>query len=189
MYFRPILDFLFFFSAPSCFMVPSADQKLEAIHCHVKFQHPEGDHFTLINVYKAFKQCQGVPREFPEHHRQSACLPPTLTSAPPPLVRLRRGRVVPGPPPGPRCPADGWRPPRSAHRNPEKDWDARFSARLRFSQQQPQHQESPAGRFLYAGQTTQLCITKAQHRRASNPWRFPYNGGMSFMKTQCCFSL
>uniref|UniRef100_A0A673A604 DEAH (Asp-Glu-Ala-His) box polypeptide 32b n=1 Tax=Sphaeramia orbicularis TaxID=375764 RepID=A0A673A604_9TELE len=41
---------------PTCFTVPSKDLKLEAAQCHMKFQHPEGDHFTLINIYKAFKQ-------------------------------------------------------------------------------------------------------------------------------------
>lgn len=54
----------FFFKAPTCFMVPSVDLKPEATQCHMKFQHPEGDHFTLINIYKAFKQCQQDPREF-----------------------------------------------------------------------------------------------------------------------------
>uniref|UniRef100_A0A4W6DKX6 DEAH-box helicase 32 (putative) n=1 Tax=Lates calcarifer TaxID=8187 RepID=A0A4W6DKX6_LATCA len=43
-------------TAPTCFMVPSVDLKPEATQCHMKFQHPEGDHFTLINIYKAFKQ-------------------------------------------------------------------------------------------------------------------------------------
>uniref|UniRef100_A0A3Q1BD00 Helicase ATP-binding domain-containing protein n=1 Tax=Amphiprion ocellaris TaxID=80972 RepID=A0A3Q1BD00_AMPOC len=33
----------------------------EATQCHMKFQHPEGDHFTLINIYKAFKQQQQDP--------------------------------------------------------------------------------------------------------------------------------
>uniref|UniRef100_A0A3B4YXU9 Putative pre-mRNA-splicing factor ATP-dependent RNA helicase DHX32 n=1 Tax=Stegastes partitus TaxID=144197 RepID=A0A3B4YXU9_9TELE len=48
-------------TAPTCFMVPSAELKPEATQCHMKFQHPEGDHFTLINIYKAFKQCQQDP--------------------------------------------------------------------------------------------------------------------------------
>ncbi|XP_005727498.1 putative pre-mRNA-splicing factor ATP-dependent RNA helicase DHX32 isoform X1 [Pundamilia nyererei] len=48
-------------SAPSCFMVPSVELKPEATQCYMKFQHPEGDHFTLINIYKAFKQCQQDP--------------------------------------------------------------------------------------------------------------------------------
>uniref|UniRef100_A0A668U6N4 DEAD-box helicase OB fold domain-containing protein n=1 Tax=Oreochromis aureus TaxID=47969 RepID=A0A668U6N4_OREAU len=42
--------------APSCFMVPSVELRPEATQCYMKFQHPEGDHFTLINIYKAFKQ-------------------------------------------------------------------------------------------------------------------------------------
>uniref|UniRef100_A0A665WMF3 Helicase ATP-binding domain-containing protein n=1 Tax=Echeneis naucrates TaxID=173247 RepID=A0A665WMF3_ECHNA len=45
-------------SAPSCFLKPPAGMTHEAIHCHRKFQHPEGDHFTLINIYNAFKQNQ-----------------------------------------------------------------------------------------------------------------------------------
>uniref|UniRef100_A0A665TUW6 Putative pre-mRNA-splicing factor ATP-dependent RNA helicase DHX32 n=1 Tax=Echeneis naucrates TaxID=173247 RepID=A0A665TUW6_ECHNA len=50
------------FSAPTCFLVPSVDLKLEASQCHMKFQHPEGDHFTLINIYKAFKQYCNVEK-------------------------------------------------------------------------------------------------------------------------------
>ncbi|KAM9337002.1 DEAD/H (Asp-Glu-Ala-Asp/His) box polypeptide 32a [Symphorus nematophorus] len=45
-------------SAPSCFLEPPAGMTHEAIQCHRKFQHPEGDHFTLINIYNAFKQSQ-----------------------------------------------------------------------------------------------------------------------------------
>ncbi|PWA26052.1 hypothetical protein CCH79_00001762 [Gambusia affinis] len=45
-------------TAPSCFMVPAEELKPEAAQCRMKFQHPEGDHFTLINIFKAFKQCQ-----------------------------------------------------------------------------------------------------------------------------------
>ncbi|XP_035028204.1 putative pre-mRNA-splicing factor ATP-dependent RNA helicase DHX32 [Hippoglossus stenolepis] len=48
-------------AAPSCFVVPSADLKPEANQCHLKFQHPEGDHFTLINIFKAFKRSQQDP--------------------------------------------------------------------------------------------------------------------------------
>ncbi|XP_034537832.1 putative pre-mRNA-splicing factor ATP-dependent RNA helicase DHX32 isoform X2 [Notolabrus celidotus] len=48
-------------TAPACFLVPSVDLKPEATQCHMKFQHPEGDHFTLINIYKAFKQYQQDP--------------------------------------------------------------------------------------------------------------------------------
>uniref|UniRef100_A0A3P8SDL7 DEAH-box helicase 32 (putative) n=1 Tax=Amphiprion percula TaxID=161767 RepID=A0A3P8SDL7_AMPPE len=48
-------------TAPTCFMIPSAELKPEATQCHMKFQHPEGDHFTLINIYKAFKQQQQDP--------------------------------------------------------------------------------------------------------------------------------
>ncbi|XP_029978328.1 putative pre-mRNA-splicing factor ATP-dependent RNA helicase DHX32 [Sphaeramia orbicularis] len=45
-------------SAPSCFLEPSAGLTHEAVHCHRKFQHPEGDHFTLISIYNTFKQNQ-----------------------------------------------------------------------------------------------------------------------------------
>lgn len=46
------------FLAPSCFLEPPAGMTHEAVQCHRKFQHPEGDHFTLINIYNAFKQSQ-----------------------------------------------------------------------------------------------------------------------------------
>uniref|UniRef100_A0A672FLU2 DEAD-box helicase OB fold domain-containing protein n=1 Tax=Salarias fasciatus TaxID=181472 RepID=A0A672FLU2_SALFA len=45
-----------FFLAPSCFLEPPAGSAHEALQCHRKFQHPEGDHFTLINIYNAFKR-------------------------------------------------------------------------------------------------------------------------------------
>ncbi|KAM9727912.1 putative pre-mRNA-splicing factor ATP-dependent RNA helicase DHX32 [Menidia menidia] len=48
-------------SAPTCFVAPPVEQKMEAAQCHLQLQHPEGDHFTLINIYKAFKQCQQDP--------------------------------------------------------------------------------------------------------------------------------
>ncbi|KAG8000186.1 ATP-dependent RNA helicase DQX1 [Nibea albiflora] len=48
-------------TAPTCFLAPSVDLRPEATQCHMKFQHPEGDHFTLVNIYKAFKQCQQDP--------------------------------------------------------------------------------------------------------------------------------
>lgn len=57
------LLFFWILLAPSCFMVPSVELKPEATQCYMKFQHPEGDHFTLINIYKAFKQCQQDPCE------------------------------------------------------------------------------------------------------------------------------
>uniref|UniRef100_A0A8D0AMD6 DEAH-box helicase 32 (putative) n=1 Tax=Sander lucioperca TaxID=283035 RepID=A0A8D0AMD6_SANLU len=49
-------------TVPTCFTVPSADLKPEATQCHMKFQNPEGDHFTLINIYKAFKQYCNVAK-------------------------------------------------------------------------------------------------------------------------------
>uniref|UniRef100_A0A8D3C207 Putative pre-mRNA-splicing factor ATP-dependent RNA helicase DHX32 n=1 Tax=Scophthalmus maximus TaxID=52904 RepID=A0A8D3C207_SCOMX len=45
-------------SAPSCFLKPPAIMTHEAVQCHRKFQHPDGDHFTLVNIYNAFKQSQ-----------------------------------------------------------------------------------------------------------------------------------
>uniref|UniRef100_UPI0037E71E04 DEAD/H (Asp-Glu-Ala-Asp/His) box polypeptide 32a n=1 Tax=Semicossyphus pulcher TaxID=241346 RepID=UPI0037E71E04 len=45
-------------SAPSCFLEPPSGMTHEAVQCHRKFQHPEGDHFTLINIFNAFKQSQ-----------------------------------------------------------------------------------------------------------------------------------
>lgn len=61
------LSFFFFKSAcpsaPSCFLEPPAGMSHEAVQCHRKFRHPEGDHFTLINIYNAFRQSQRKPRE------------------------------------------------------------------------------------------------------------------------------
>lgn len=51
------------FLAPSCILVPPVQQKPALTQCHTKFRHPEGDHFTLINIYKAFKQSQQNPCE------------------------------------------------------------------------------------------------------------------------------
>ncbi|XP_020565159.2 putative pre-mRNA-splicing factor ATP-dependent RNA helicase DHX32 [Oryzias latipes] len=48
-------------TVPSCFIDPPGELKAEANRSHMKFQHPEGDHFTLINIYKAFKQHQQDP--------------------------------------------------------------------------------------------------------------------------------
>ncbi|KAM9837916.1 DEAD/H (Asp-Glu-Ala-Asp/His) box polypeptide 32a [Aulostomus maculatus] len=48
-------------SAPSCFLEPPAGPSHEAAQCYRKFQHPDGDHFTLINIYNAFKRSQREP--------------------------------------------------------------------------------------------------------------------------------
>ncbi|KAI3365157.1 hypothetical protein L3Q82_010254 [Scortum barcoo] len=53
-------------SVPSCFLDPPAGMTHEAVQCHRKFQHPEGDHFTLINIYNAFMQCQREQHLSPE---------------------------------------------------------------------------------------------------------------------------
>ncbi|XP_015231394.1 PREDICTED: putative pre-mRNA-splicing factor ATP-dependent RNA helicase DHX32 [Cyprinodon variegatus] len=46
-----MLTIIAMLSAPSCFLQPASQS-------HRKFQHPEGDHFTLINIYNAFKEKQ-----------------------------------------------------------------------------------------------------------------------------------
>ncbi|XP_030630739.1 DEAD/H (Asp-Glu-Ala-Asp/His) box polypeptide 32a [Chanos chanos] len=48
-------------AAPSCFLEPPVGMATEAVQCHMKLQHPEGDHFTLINIYNAFKRSQKEP--------------------------------------------------------------------------------------------------------------------------------
>uniref|UniRef100_A0A8C2PYI9 DEAH (Asp-Glu-Ala-His) box polypeptide 32a n=1 Tax=Cyprinus carpio TaxID=7962 RepID=A0A8C2PYI9_CYPCA len=48
-------------TAPSCFIEPPVGMVTEVMRCHVKFQHPEGDHFTLINIYNTFKRSQREP--------------------------------------------------------------------------------------------------------------------------------
>ncbi|XP_061611437.1 DEAD/H (Asp-Glu-Ala-Asp/His) box polypeptide 32a isoform X1 [Phyllopteryx taeniolatus] len=48
-------------SAPNCFTEPLSGMTHEASQCHRNFQHHEGDHFTLINVYSAFKRSQKDP--------------------------------------------------------------------------------------------------------------------------------
>ncbi|MCI4382801.1 hypothetical protein PGIGA_G00018980 [Pangasianodon gigas] len=45
-------------TAPSCFLVPPVEFKQQALKCHQSFHHAEGDHFTLINVYNAYKHSQ-----------------------------------------------------------------------------------------------------------------------------------
>ncbi|XP_058507944.1 putative pre-mRNA-splicing factor ATP-dependent RNA helicase DHX32 [Solea solea] len=65
-------------TAPTCFMVPSVNLKPDVNQCHMKFQHPEGDHFTLINIYKAFKQAQRDPYCNVKTWCQDSCL--SLTS-------------------------------------------------------------------------------------------------------------
>uniref|UniRef100_A0A8C1LUQ9 DEAH (Asp-Glu-Ala-His) box polypeptide 32a n=1 Tax=Cyprinus carpio TaxID=7962 RepID=A0A8C1LUQ9_CYPCA len=50
-------------TAPSCFMEPPVGMVTEVMRCHMKLQHPEGDHFTLINIYNTFKRSQKEPCE------------------------------------------------------------------------------------------------------------------------------
>uniref|UniRef100_A0A671M9Z6 DEAH (Asp-Glu-Ala-His) box polypeptide 32a n=1 Tax=Sinocyclocheilus anshuiensis TaxID=1608454 RepID=A0A671M9Z6_9TELE len=48
-------------SAPSCFIEPPVGMATEVMRCHMKLQHPEGDRFTLINIYNTFKRSQKEP--------------------------------------------------------------------------------------------------------------------------------
>nr|XP_056706053.1 putative pre-mRNA-splicing factor ATP-dependent RNA helicase DHX32 isoform X2 [Euleptes europaea] len=43
-------------TAPGCFVNPPQGTEETAVTCRQKFLHPAGDHFTLINVYKAYKE-------------------------------------------------------------------------------------------------------------------------------------
>nr|XP_034994427.1 putative pre-mRNA-splicing factor ATP-dependent RNA helicase DHX32 [Zootoca vivipara] len=45
-------------TAPSCFLNPPQGTEEIAVACWQKFLHPAGDHFTLINVYKAYKEAR-----------------------------------------------------------------------------------------------------------------------------------
>ncbi|KAM9466044.1 putative pre-mRNA-splicing factor ATP-dependent RNA helicase DHX32 [Clarias gariepinus] len=45
-------------TAPRCFLVPPVEFKQQALKCHQSFHHTEGDHFTLVNVYNAYKHSQ-----------------------------------------------------------------------------------------------------------------------------------
>ncbi|TSL04202.1 ATP-dependent RNA helicase DQX1 [Bagarius yarrelli] len=48
-------------AAPSCFLKPPVGMETEAMLCRMKLYHPEGDHFTLINIYNSYKNSQKVP--------------------------------------------------------------------------------------------------------------------------------
>ncbi|KAA0711275.1 putative pre-mRNA-splicing factor ATP-dependent RNA helicase DHX32 [Triplophysa tibetana] len=45
-------------TGPSSFLIPPVETSQKALLCHQKFQHVEGDHFTLINIYNAYKYAQ-----------------------------------------------------------------------------------------------------------------------------------
>ncbi|XP_051883469.1 DEAD/H (Asp-Glu-Ala-Asp/His) box polypeptide 32a [Pristis pectinata] len=47
-------------TAPCCFLDPPPSSEEVAYTCRRKFFHPEGDHFTLINIYTAFKQSKMI---------------------------------------------------------------------------------------------------------------------------------
>uniref|UniRef100_A0A4W4HAK1 Putative pre-mRNA-splicing factor ATP-dependent RNA helicase DHX32 n=2 Tax=Electrophorus electricus TaxID=8005 RepID=A0A4W4HAK1_ELEEL len=53
-------------AAPSCFVEPPVGMVTEAMRCYMKLYHPEGDHFTLINIYNTFKSSQEKPHFTPE---------------------------------------------------------------------------------------------------------------------------
>ncbi|KAM9463076.1 DEAD/H (Asp-Glu-Ala-Asp/His) box polypeptide 32a [Clarias gariepinus] len=48
-------------AAPSCFLEPPVGMETEVMLCHRKLHHPEGDHFTLINIYNTYKHSQREP--------------------------------------------------------------------------------------------------------------------------------
>ncbi|KAI2654463.1 hypothetical protein H4Q32_011190 [Labeo rohita] len=41
-------------TAPSSFLTPPVELRQKALLCHQRFQHAEGDHFTLINIFDAY---------------------------------------------------------------------------------------------------------------------------------------
>ncbi|TRZ01347.1 hypothetical protein DNTS_031869 [Danionella cerebrum] len=45
-------------TAPSCFLTAPVEMREKALFCHQRFQHAEGDHFTLINIFNAYKCTQ-----------------------------------------------------------------------------------------------------------------------------------
>uniref|UniRef100_A0A8C1P367 RNA helicase n=1 Tax=Cyprinus carpio TaxID=7962 RepID=A0A8C1P367_CYPCA len=48
-------------TAPSSFLTPPVELRQKALLCHQRFQHAEGDHFTLINIFNAFKYAKEGP--------------------------------------------------------------------------------------------------------------------------------
>ncbi|XP_067224199.1 putative pre-mRNA-splicing factor ATP-dependent RNA helicase DHX32 [Chanodichthys erythropterus] len=48
-------------TAPSCFLTPPVEMRQKASLCHLRFQHAEGDHFTLINIFNAYKYAKEGP--------------------------------------------------------------------------------------------------------------------------------
>ncbi|KAI9355943.1 P-loop containing nucleoside triphosphate hydrolase protein [Zopfochytrium polystomum] len=50
-----ILTIVAMLSSPNCFMRPN-DQRKQADEAKANFNHPEGDHLTLLNVFHAFKE-------------------------------------------------------------------------------------------------------------------------------------
>ncbi len=54
----------FFYLAPSSFLTPPVELRQKALQCHQRFQHAEGDHFTLINIFNAYKYAKEGPCEW-----------------------------------------------------------------------------------------------------------------------------
>lgn len=55
--------FSLFYLAPSSFLTPPVELRQKALLCHQRFQHAEGDHFTLINIFNAFRYAKEGPCE------------------------------------------------------------------------------------------------------------------------------
>jgi len=49
--------------APSSFLTPPVEMRQKALLCHQRFQHAEGDHFTLINIFNAYRYAKEGPCE------------------------------------------------------------------------------------------------------------------------------
>uniref|UniRef100_A0A671NCZ8 Putative pre-mRNA-splicing factor ATP-dependent RNA helicase DHX32 n=1 Tax=Sinocyclocheilus anshuiensis TaxID=1608454 RepID=A0A671NCZ8_9TELE len=47
--------------SPSSFLTPPVELRQKALLCHQRFQHAEGDHFTLINIFNAYKYAKEGP--------------------------------------------------------------------------------------------------------------------------------
>lgn len=143
-------------SAPSCFMEPPVGMVTEVMRCHMKLQHPEGDHFTLINIYNTFKRSQKEPceRRSSSHEcsgEERECVKRLCVCV---CVRFQSGAVVWGVLLVLRRPADGRRHQSSTHRHPQTHRAARFRSSLRHQNQRTQHQESAARGLLHAGLKT-----------------------------------
>ncbi|NXU94621.1 DQX1 helicase, partial [Xiphorhynchus elegans] len=48
-------------TAPSCFLQAPPGTEEMALSCWRRFSHPAGDHFTLVNIFNAFKEASASP--------------------------------------------------------------------------------------------------------------------------------